>query len=93
MGGQVPHSYYLRKNPPIAKDYMEMLNISAGVGGKKKLKFEVDVPYSAIRYLNVMHAILFEINIVSISNYRTNSLRVHQMGIYVRRWRHRLPHL
>jgi hypothetical protein len=49
MGGQVPHSFYLRKNPPIAKDYMETLNISAGVGGKKKLKFEVVVPHSAIR--------------------------------------------
>ena len=92
MGGQVPHSYYLRKNPPIAKDYMEMLNISAGVGGKKKLIFDVDVPHSAIRYSNVMHAILFEINIVTISN-QINSLRVQQMGIYVRRWRHRIPHL
>ncbi|XP_046633787.1 SEC14-like protein 2 [Daphnia pulicaria] len=50
MGGQVPHSFYLRKNPPIAKDYMETLNISAGVGGKKKLKFEVVVPHSAIRW-------------------------------------------
>ncbi len=49
MGGQVPHSFYLRKNPPIAKDYMETLNISAGVGGKKKLKFQVVVPHSAIR--------------------------------------------
>jgi hypothetical protein len=49
MGGQVPHSYYLRKNPPVVKDYMETLNISAGAGGKKKLKFDVKLPYSTIR--------------------------------------------
>lgn len=49
MGGQVPHSYYLKRNPPIAKDYMETLNVCAGVGGKKKVKFDVIVPYSVIR--------------------------------------------
>lgn len=51
MGGEVPRSFYMRKNPPVAKDYMEMLSISAGIGGKKKLEYDVDATYSIIRYI------------------------------------------
>ncbi|KAK4004693.1 hypothetical protein OUZ56_006421 [Daphnia magna] len=50
LGGEVPRSFYLRKNPPVAKDNMETLSISAGVGGKKKLECNVDVIQSTIRW-------------------------------------------
>ncbi|XP_057372740.1 SEC14-like protein 2 [Daphnia carinata] len=50
MGGEVPHIYYLSNNGPVAKDYMETLNVMAGVGGKKKLKFNADVPESIMRW-------------------------------------------
>ncbi|XP_057372734.1 SEC14-like protein 2 isoform X2 [Daphnia carinata] len=50
LGGEVPRFFYLRKNPPVAKDYMETLSISAGIGGKKKLEYNVDVIYSSIRW-------------------------------------------
>lgn len=49
MGGEVPHTYYLSNNAPIAKDYMETVNVIAGAGGKKKFKFKVDVPESVMR--------------------------------------------
>jgi hypothetical protein len=49
MGGEVPSSYYLSNNGPIAKDYMETMVIIAGAGGKKKLKHKVDVPFSVLR--------------------------------------------
>ena len=48
MGGEVPSSYYLSNNGPVAKDYME--TISIGAGGRKKMKFKVDVPFSVLRY-------------------------------------------
>ncbi|XP_032781623.2 SEC14-like protein 2 isoform X2 [Daphnia magna] len=51
MGGEVPHTYYLSNNGPIAKNYMETVNIMAGVSGKKKFKFKVDVPESVMRSL------------------------------------------
>ncbi|KAK4004692.1 SEC14-like protein 2 isoform X1 [Daphnia magna] len=50
MGGEVPHTYYLSNNGPIAKNYMETVNIMAGVSGKKKFKFKVDVPESVMRW-------------------------------------------
>jgi hypothetical protein len=49
MGGEVPLTYYLKKNTPVAKDYMETMVIIAGAGGRKKLKFKVDVPCSVMR--------------------------------------------
>ncbi|EFX62164.1 hypothetical protein DAPPUDRAFT_120465 [Daphnia pulex] len=48
MGGEVPSSYYLSNNPPVAKDYMETMSI--GAGGRKKMKFKVDVPNSVLRW-------------------------------------------
>ncbi|XP_057372737.1 SEC14-like protein 2 [Daphnia carinata] len=50
MGGKVPHSYYLCNKPPMAKDYMETVNIMAGGSGRKKLKFKVDIAGSAISW-------------------------------------------
>ena len=50
MGGEVPSSYYLSNNGPVAKDYMETMVIIAGAGGKKKIKYKVDVPFSVLRY-------------------------------------------
>lgn len=49
MGGEVPQSYYLKNNAPIAKDYMEAASIIAGAGGRKKLKFNVNVARSVLR--------------------------------------------
>ncbi|KAI9561273.1 hypothetical protein GHT06_012229 [Daphnia sinensis] len=50
MGGKVPHSYYLCNKPPVAKDYMETVNVMAGGGGRKKLKFRVDIPRSVMSW-------------------------------------------
>ena len=47
MGGKVPSSYYLSNNAPIAKDYMETASI--GAGGKKKMKYDVDVARSILK--------------------------------------------
>ena len=49
MGGEVPYSYYLSNSPPVAKDYMETLNI--GAGGLKRLKYKIDVANSILRYV------------------------------------------
>lgn len=49
MGGEVPLSYYMTNSAPVAKDYMETLNIIAGASGFKKLKFKVDVENSFLR--------------------------------------------
>ncbi|KAK4004691.1 SEC14-like protein 2 [Daphnia magna] len=50
MGGKIPHSYYLCNKPPMAKDYMETVNIMAGAGGRKKLKFKVDIAQSVMSW-------------------------------------------
>jgi isopentenyl diphosphate isomerase/L-lactate dehydrogenase-like FMN-dependent dehydrogenase len=50
MGGKVPYSYYLSNSAPVVKDYMETMNIIAGAGGCKKLKYKVDVENSILRY-------------------------------------------
>ncbi|KAI9561272.1 hypothetical protein GHT06_012228 [Daphnia sinensis] len=50
MGGEVPYTYYLSNNGPVAKDYMETMSVMAGLSGKKKLKFNVDVPESIVRW-------------------------------------------
>ena len=47
MGGEVPSSYYLSNNGPVAKDYMETMSI--GAGGRKKMKYKIDVPFSILR--------------------------------------------
>lgn len=52
MGGEVPLSYYLSNSAPVPKDYMETINIIAGAGGFKKLKFKIDVKHSILR-LNI----------------------------------------
>ncbi|XP_032781292.1 SEC14-like protein 2 [Daphnia magna] len=48
MGGKVPESYYLSNNAPVAKDYMETMNVMAG--GKKKLKFKIDAADSTMSW-------------------------------------------
>ncbi|XP_046633790.1 SEC14-like protein 2 isoform X2 [Daphnia pulicaria] len=48
MGGKIPSSYYLSNNPPVAKDYMETMSI--GAGGRKKLKYDVDVVRSNLKW-------------------------------------------
>lgn len=50
MGAEVPYSYYMSNSAPVAKDYMETLNLIAGVGGWKKLKYKVDVENSILRW-------------------------------------------
>ena len=54
MGGKVPYSYYLSNSAPVAKDYMETMNIIAGSGGCKKLKYKVDVANSILRCVYYM---------------------------------------
>ena len=48
MGGPIPVDYYLSKTVE-PKDYYETFSIVAGAGGKKKMKFKVDVPESIFR--------------------------------------------
>ncbi|XP_046460612.1 SEC14-like protein 2 [Daphnia pulex] len=50
MGGEVPYSYYLSNSTPVPKDYMETINIIAGAGGFKKLKYKIDVANSILRW-------------------------------------------
>lgn len=50
MGGEVPQSYYLCNNAPIAKKYMETLHVFAGVGGRKKLKYKIETVPSVMRW-------------------------------------------
>ncbi|XP_046633840.1 SEC14-like protein 2 isoform X1 [Daphnia pulicaria] len=50
MGGEVPYSYYLSNSAPVPKDYMETINIIAGAGGFKKLKYKIDVVNSILRW-------------------------------------------
>jgi hypothetical protein len=50
MGSEVPYSYYLSNSAPVPKDYMETINIIAGAGGFKKLKYKIDVANSILRY-------------------------------------------
>nr|CAH0109446.1 unnamed protein product [Daphnia galeata] len=49
IGGQVPYSYYMSNSAPVVKDYMETMNLIAGAGGFKKLKYKIDVAYSVLR--------------------------------------------
>lgn len=49
MGGKIPYSYYLNNKLPVPKDYMETSTIIAGAGGRKKIKYITEVPYSIIR--------------------------------------------
>jgi hypothetical protein len=53
MGGEVPYSYYLSNSAPVPKDYMETINIIAGAGGFKKLKYKIDVANSILRYASI----------------------------------------
>nr|CAH0109450.1 unnamed protein product [Daphnia galeata] len=48
MGGKVPTSYYLSNNLPVAKDYMKTMTI--GAGGKKKMKYDVDIARSILKW-------------------------------------------
>nr|CAH0107616.1 unnamed protein product [Daphnia galeata] len=50
IGGQVPYSYYMSNSAPVVKDYMETMNLIAGAGGFKKLKYKIDVAYSVLRW-------------------------------------------
>ena len=45
----MPLSYYMSNSAPVAKDYMDTVNIIAGAGGWKKFKFNVDIPNSILR--------------------------------------------
>ena len=77
MGGKIPSSYYMKNNAPVAKDYMETAKIMAGVGGRKKLMYNVDIAHSSLRYFQ---------SAGSYSSYLGNVLTISfllkQMGIY-----------
>lgn len=60
MGGEISRDLYLANHVPVAKEYMESMNILAGVGGKKKLKYEVDIPQSVFRYFKYKLQIIFK---------------------------------
>lgn len=63
MGGEVPASYYLSNNGPVAKDYMETMTIIAGAGGRKKMKYKVDVASSILKLV---------VNVINNNNIITN---------------------
>jgi hypothetical protein len=39
----------MSNSAPVVKDYMETMNLIAGAGGFKKLKYKIDVAYSVLR--------------------------------------------
>lgn len=49
MGGEIPKSYYLSNSTPIPKDNMQVTNVKASAGGKKKFEYQVDIVQSTIR--------------------------------------------
>ena len=55
MGGKVPTSYYLSNNLPVAKDYM--VTITIGAGGKKKMKYDVHIARSTLKYTHIIYTI------------------------------------
>ncbi len=63
MGGEVPATYYLSNNGPVAKDYMETITIIAGAGGRKKMKYKVDVASSILKLV---------VNVINNNNIITN---------------------
>lgn len=85
MGAEVPYSYYMSNSAPVAKDYMETLNLIAGVGGWKKLKYKVDVENSILRYVNE--------TFTQDPTITQHVLSLAKMGIYDGRRRHWLPSL
>ncbi|XP_046633155.1 SEC14-like protein 2 [Daphnia pulicaria] len=51
MGGEVPQTYYQKNSAPVPKDNMETVNIiAAGAGGRKKLKLNVTIARSVLRW-------------------------------------------
>ena len=50
MGGEIPREYYLSNTPPVIKDGMQTMNIIAGAGGKRQLKYKVDEANSVLRF-------------------------------------------
>ncbi|XP_046460824.1 SEC14-like protein 2 [Daphnia pulex] len=50
MGGEVPQTYYLKNSAPVPKDNMQTVNIIAGAGGRKKLKLNVTIARSVLRW-------------------------------------------
>ena len=85
MGAEVPYSYYLSNSTPVAKDYMETMNLIAGASGFKKLKYKVDVTNSILR--SVISFIPF-----FVKKYN-NSFAIIQMGVYDGGRRHWLQSL
>ena len=67
MGGEVPYSYYLSNSTPVAKDYMETMNLIAGASGFKKLKYKVDVTNSILR--SVQHLFLSDATLRDITTH------------------------
>jgi hypothetical protein len=53
MGSKVSTSYYLSNNQPVAKDYMKTMTI--GAGGKKKMKYDVDIARSILKYTHIIY--------------------------------------
>ena len=83
MGGEVPYSYYLSNSAPVAKDYMETMNLIAGASGFKKLKYKIDVTNSILRSV-----IAFIPLWRKVKRYN-NSFAIIQMGVYDGGRRHR----
>ena len=50
MAGEVPREFYLSNSCPRPREGMATMVIIAGAGGKKKLKFKVDVAHSILRW-------------------------------------------
>ena len=56
-GGEIPHSYYLSNNQPVARENFESLSVSAG--SKKLVKFQVGVVNSILRSV-----FMFQLNLI-----------------------------
>ena len=56
--GDIPHSYYLSNNEPVARDNFESLSVSAG--SKKQVKCQVDVVNSILRSV----LFVFKLNLI-----------------------------
>ena len=53
MGSKVSTSYYLSNNQPVAKDYMKTMTI--GAGGKKKMKYDIGIARSILKYTHIIY--------------------------------------
>ena len=71
MGGKVPRSCYLVNNLPAPKENMQTLSVRASSGGQKKMKLNVQVANSTIRFVifKFLYLMIYRIIIIILNRY------------------------